>query len=103
MVLAIKNWYGVNLRVYGSIFKIMSTLVLQLKNSFFGVLKYQEVSSAYEKSFGRTNDGPHVDFHKNVNFIPHINSFIYVIIFTFELVNEYLNGIMRIEHFPYLR
>ena len=65
-----ENGYGDELGVYGSIFPIISILSVELKNTFFGVLKYQELSPDQENLFRPTIEGQHVDFNKNLNLIP---------------------------------
>ena len=47
----------------------MSTSVLELKNAFFEVLKYQKLSPDQEDLFRPIIEAQHVDFNKNVNFI----------------------------------
>lgn len=65
-----KNRYGDELGVYRFIFIIMSTIALGLKNAYCGVSKYWELSSDHEKFLGPAIEGPHFNFHKDVNFIP---------------------------------
>ena len=67
---AMKNCYGDELRVCGSIFPIMSTLDLELENTFLGVLKYQELNPDQENLFRPSIEGLQVNFSQNVNFSP---------------------------------
>ena len=58
------NWGTV-----GQFLPIMSTLALELKVAYSGVIMYQEVNSNYKNSVRLTIECLHVDFLKNVIFI----------------------------------
>ena len=57
-----RNLFDVRLRVYTFIFSKSSTISLDVETTYSGVSMSREV--------GLGSDGLHVDFHKNVNFIP---------------------------------
>ena len=66
--LVAKNLSDERLKVYKSIFRKCSTLMLGLETTLMGELKSQEFIFEHENSLEWTIEGLYVDFAKNVNF-----------------------------------